>query len=118
LNNTIIKLSSYFTRFYTTETALQSAQWLADQYKSVIAQISNAQRRSRFSVELFTHSWKQPSIIVKFKGVSRSVGDEIVILGGHIDSTAGGADRRSPGADDDASGTATVFESFRVFSFG
>jgi hypothetical protein len=39
---------------------------------------------------------------------------ETVILGGHIDSTAGGASNRSPGADDDASGSAAVLEVFKI----
>jgi len=41
--------------------------------------------------------------------------DEVVIIGGHIDSTAGGGgNNRAPGADDDASGSATCLEIFRV----
>lgn len=35
---------------------------------------------------------------------------ETIILGGHIDSTAGSATAASPGADDDASGSATVLQ--------
>lgn len=39
-----------------------------------------------------------------------------VILGAHFDSTAGGASRRSPGADDNGSGTVVVLEALRVLA--
>lgn len=116
MNNTINKLSSYFTRFYQTETSLEAATWLKSEYEKYISQISNPERRKRFSVQFFQHTWKQPSIIVRVEGTSARVKDEIVVIGGHIDSTAGGATRRSPGADDDASGSSTVLEAFRVFA--
>jgi len=64
-------------------------------------------------VNYFQHSFVQPSVIAKIKG-SNPDAEGIVIIGGHEDSTAGGATRRSPGADDDASGTSTVLEVFRV----
>jgi leucyl aminopeptidase len=116
MNATINKLSQYFNRFYTTDTAVQAAHWLRDQYTDIISKIANADRRRRFSVELFAHTFKQPSVIVKMTGKSPTVGSEIVVIGGHIDSTAGGAGQRSPGADDDASGTSCVLESFRVLA--
>jgi len=40
--------------------------------------------------------------------------DELVIIGGHEDSINGGATGRAPGADDDASGSSTVLEIFRI----
>jgi bacterial leucyl aminopeptidase len=104
-------LSTYFTRFYTTETGEKSAVWIRDQFQSMINSLPSA-RRGLFSVRLFGHSFRQSSVIVTMKGKS----DEIVVIGGHLDSTAGGATRRSPGADDDASGTAAVMEIFRIIS--
>ncbi len=48
------------------------------------------------------------------KGVSS---DEVLIFGGHIDSTAPGMPTgRAPGADDDASGSAVVLEMFRILT--
>ena len=41
--------------------------------------------------------------------------DEVVVIGGHLDSIAlGGSDSNAPGADDDASGIATLTEIARV----
>ena len=45
--------------------------------------------------------------------------DEVVVLGGHLDSTAGSAPNSrtlAPGADDDASGIATLTEVLRVIA--
>jgi len=84
--------------------------------KKFIQRIANPDRRRRFSASFFPHTWRQPSIIIRVEGVSARVKDEIVIIGGHIDSTAGGPNVRSPGADDDASGSSTVLETFRVFA--
>jgi len=57
----------------------------------------------------------QPSLIIRIKGEGEN-SDERVIIGGHIDSIAGGAQARAPGADDDASGSACVLEVFRVLT--
>lgn len=40
----------------------------------------------------------------------------IIFIFCYLDSTSGGGSNRSPGADDDASGTSTVLEIFRVLS--
>ena len=55
----------------------------------------------------------QPSVIARIRGNGANA-NELVILGAHEDSINGGANGRSPGADDDASGSATVLEVFRV----
>jgi leucyl aminopeptidase len=65
--------------------------------------------RSDITVSLFKHSWGQPSVIARIKGAGPNA-DEVVIIGAHEDSTNGGGSKRSPGADDDASGTSTVLE--------
>eukprot|EP01080_Neovahlkampfia_damariscottae_P010015 gene10015-2334_t len=102
LNATINHLGTYFNRYYTTEDAEKASKWIRQYYEDIIDSIKDKDRKARLSVELFEHRWKQPSVIVRFRGKSASVRDELVILGSHCDSTAGGASRRSPGADDDA----------------
>ncbi|MFA5583040.1 MAG: M20/M25/M40 family metallo-hydrolase, partial [Bacteriovoracaceae bacterium] len=57
----------------------------------------------------------QPSIIITIPGSQEP--DDIIIVGGHADSIAGfwgGANAKAPGADDNASGIATMTETFRV----
>jgi len=100
-------MSNYQTRYYTTQTGVQSSNWLRTEYSRIAAGIPY------ITINPFEHSWAQTSVVARIVGTTRS--DEIVIIGGHIDSTAGGGgNNRAPGADDDASGSATVLEVFRV----
>jgi len=105
----IAHLSSYNNRYYTQDSAVEAVRWLADQYKASIP----ASRTADVSIREFQHSFKQPSLIVRLEGTSKS--DELVVLGGHIDSIAGAfATSHAPGADDDASGSGAVLQVFRA----
>jgi leucyl aminopeptidase len=99
-------LSSYQTRYYTSPSGVEAVQWWAQQYRAY------AGSRGDIDVEVYSHqpTWPQPSVIARITGTTSP--NEIVILGGHIDSTASGGS--APGADDDASGSSTVLEVFRV----
>jgi leucyl aminopeptidase len=105
---TITKLSSFKNRFYKGESGKQSAAWIKELWSSLV------KGRSDATVEYFNHSsWDQPSVILTLKGKS----DETIILGGHQDSINGwmtGASAKAPGADDNASGIATITEVIRV----
>lgn len=102
---TVQALSAYPTRFYRSSTGTTSANWLADQYRAIAA------GRSDVSVRTFAHAnYQQPSVIARLEGDGSS--QEVVILGGHLDSISSGS--TAPGADDDASGSSTVLEVFRV----
>jgi leucyl aminopeptidase len=101
------KLSSFHTRYYTTETGKQAAEWIKSQFEA------NKAGRTDITVELFPHSWLQSSVVARIPG-SGEHADEVVIISAHEDSVNGGATQRSPGADDDASGTSSVLELFRV----
>jgi len=63
--------------------------------------------------EVFSSSYG-PNVIAELRGYEKP--DEIVMVGAHIDSTAGYSSRRSPGADDNGSGSASVLELARVFA--
>lgn len=103
-------LSSYRTRHANSDTGVQAVEWLRSEYQKRIDQLS-PERKALFSVKVYPHtSWKQPSLIVTMKGKT----DELVILGGHIDSTASGG--VAPGADDDASGSSSVLEAFTIIA--
>ena len=102
----IQQLSSYPTRYYTSTTGVQAANWLRDQWTTWAA------GRADVSVSLFTHpTWAQPSVIATITGTT--LPSEVVVVGGHLDSInqSGG---NAPGADDDASGIATLSEVYRV----
>jgi len=109
IRNTINSLSTnYVNRYYTNQSGADAATWLQSQWTTI------ANGRTDVSVALFTHTWKQSSVIATITGTT--LPNEVVVLGGHLDSinqsspTTGTA----PGADDDASGVASVTEVFRT----
>ena len=106
------KLSSFQNRYYKSETGVQAAHWIRDQFKKM------AEHRSDVTVELVEHSFAQPSVIARIQGQGEHA-SEIIVLGAHEDSINQSSswmdpNARAPGADDDASGTSTVLEIFRV----
>lgn len=106
---TITELSNFHNRYYTSPTGVKAAEWIAEQWTNL------TQGRSDMKVELYRHArWAQPSVMLTIEG---EISDEIVVVGGHLDSIAGffgGANSRAPGADDNASGIATITEIIRV----
>ena len=114
LRATITQLSSYTNRYYNNSTGgTQAATWLRDTWTSY------ASGRDDVSVQLYTHSgWTQPSVIATVTGTVYP--DEVVVIGGHLDSininvsSSSRPTATAPGADDDASGVATLSEVFRV----
>lgn len=104
------KLTSYHTRYYTSQTGRQAAEWIYSYYKEIVSKLPS-ERQKLFETKFFNHTWLQPSVITTIKGKS----DEIVVIGAHEDSI-NGATGRSPGADDNGSGTSTVLEVFKVIA--
>jgi len=105
--DTVGWFSSYTTRYYTSTTGVQAVNALIEEYTG------HGNNHPRIEIQAFTHpTWAQPSVIARIYG--NVAPNEIVIIGGHIDSTSSGA--TAPGADDDASGTATVLEVFRIYA--
>eukprot|EP01121_Diplochlamys_sp_Union-15-3_P017587 TRINITY_DN621_c0_g1_i1.p1 TRINITY_DN621_c0_g1~~TRINITY_DN621_c0_g1_i1.p1 ORF type:complete len:365 (+),score=71.90 TRINITY_DN621_c0_g1_i1:99-1193(+) len=108
IKKTIETLSAFQNRYYTSSTGVAAANWILEKFQEHIT----SSGRTDASVEFFKHSWSQSSVIAKIRGTT----NEVIILGAHEDSIVSSmrADSRAPGADDDASGTATVLEVFRV----
>jgi PKD repeat protein len=112
IKSTIASLSAYTNRYYAAPTGKTSAEWIRSQWDSLAA------GRSDVSSELFNCSncSTQPSVILTIQGAE--LPNEIVVLGAHLDSingSAGGSTSQvAPGADDDASGIATLTEVLRV----
>jgi leucyl aminopeptidase len=110
ISQSIREISSIHTRFHGAATGQAFPSTLKQKYETLAA------GRDDVSVELFDHGSKtsQDSVVVRILGKSKP--DEIVLLGSHIDSVNwnSGSSGRAPGADDNASGTATNLEVFRV----
>ena len=110
ISDMITTLSTNFiNRYYTTTSGRDAALWIHDQWKSY------ADCRADISIELVNHSgYNQPSVILTISGTATP--SEVVVLGAHLDSTVSGSVGSStpaPGADDDASGIATLSEILR-----
>ena len=90
-------------------TGTESANWLYGVVRDIAA------NRSDITVEQYVHTnFNQRSLITCFAGSQPDL--PMVIIGAHQDSInsqnpSGG---RSPGADDDGSGSITLLEAFRV----
>ena len=111
IHATIAHLSAYQNRYYASSDGRQAAEWIEATWMGLAA------GRSDVSSALFACATcsTQPSVILTIRG--REIPDEIVVLGAHLDSinaAGGGATQRAPGADDDASGIATLTEVLRI----
>jgi leucyl aminopeptidase len=112
IRGTIATLSGNTNRYYTSSTGKTSAEWIRSRWQAL------AGTRTDVSTELSTCGTcsTQPSVILTING--NELPGEIVVLGAHLDSinTSGGGSTTqvAPGADDDASGVATLTEVIRI----
>jgi bacterial leucyl aminopeptidase len=110
IGQTIVDLSNYVNRYYQTSGGVAASDWLKQRWTTL------ANGRSDITVEQFNHpNWKQKSVIATIRGTDNP--NEVVVIGGHLDSInqAGtGETTRAPGADDDASGVASLTEVYRT----
>ena len=104
----ILDLQGYGTRYHTKP---QAEQAVLDQQAKWDAMIA-ASGRTDVHTRIFEHvNTPMPSVILTIDGANTP--DEFVIIGGHIDSTSWIRDD-APGADDNASGIASLNEMVRV----
>ncbi|MDO8179440.1 MAG: M20/M25/M40 family metallo-hydrolase [Undibacterium sp.] len=110
IGQTIVDLSAFPNRYYTTTNGVNASNWLKTKWQ----QMTSA--RTDILVEQFTHaSWAQKSVIMTIQGTDNA--SEVVVLGGHLDSinlNDRSETAKAPGADDDASGIASLTEVIRV----
>ena len=110
--STINTLQTYQNRYYTSATGKTSAEWIRTTWQGL------AGSRTDVASELSTCSTcsTQPSVVLTVRG--NELPNEIVVLGAHLDSIngsgGGSTTQRAPGADDDASGIATLTETLRI----
>ncbi len=102
--------TSFNNRYHAHPSGTAAATWIRDLWAGYAA------GRPEVTVSLVTHpTTPQPSVILVLPG--STLPDEVVVLGGHLDSTASGSGNPNflaPGADDNASGIATLSEVVRV----
>ncbi|KAJ3012135.1 Leucine aminopeptidase 1 [Thoreauomyces humboldtii] len=113
-------LTEFHTRQYNTQSGKGAAEWIYHQ-ASAAAAFANARGSLTVTVSKFLHPWAQFSVIARIEPSNawpplRDV--SAVILSAHMDSVnhADPYKGRAPGADDDGSGTATMFEAYRLLT--
>jgi bacterial leucyl aminopeptidase len=113
IRGTIQHLSTAWpNRYYASVHGSSAALWIRDTWLAL------GRGRSDVGVELFTacgNCGGQPSVILTVHGTD--LRDQVVVVGGHLDSisnSGSGNAMNAPGADDDASGIATITEIVRI----
>lgn len=113
IRTSISALEAFHNRFYASATGAEAATWIRDQWLALAA------GRDDVHAELFTDCndcGGQPSVILTIDGTT--LPGENVVLGAHLDSvnwnSGDPGSARAPGADDDASGVATLTEVLRI----
>ncbi|RLV57833.1 M20/M25/M40 family metallo-hydrolase [Parashewanella curva] len=108
----IQKESANQNRFYKLKTGVTASDELFDTWKSL------AKGWDKATVTQFSHRrFPQKSVELEIKGSKYP--DKVVVIGAHLDSTAGSwtiLNKRAPGADDDGSGIASETEVIRVLA--
>ncbi len=107
---TIDDLSAINTRYHNSTTGIGVGEVLAQKYDALKGE------RTDVTVSTYDHGSATPqrSLVVKIQGTTRA--SEVIVLGSHLDSVnwQNGTSARAPGSDDNASGTATNLEIFRL----
>lgn len=110
IKSTVTWLSSYPTRYNRGANPNTHVNDFSEKLKKLVATVGYP-----ISVDLISHQkTPQKSVRVSIKGSTHP--DEYVIFGGHLDSINGwgASSKPAPGADDNASGSASLFEALRV----
>jgi hypothetical protein len=113
---TVKKLEAQGTRFHSTDTGIETTGIVETLFKTAAGNIAG------FTTEQFSHedsgattATAQKSVIATIPG--KKDNETTVIIGAHLDSiNTGEPTQNAPGADDDASGIATLTEVIRVIA--
>lgn len=104
-------LSSYHTRSHAALENNKPVEDLAEKARQLLASLPYSHQ-----IDFIDHQQTtQKTLRVRLEGKDRP--NEVVILGGHIDTLNGPIARaKAPGADDNASGSANIFEALRIIA--
>jgi leucyl aminopeptidase len=110
IEQTIVSLSGFPNRYYRSPSGVDASSWLLTRWSVM------AEGRPDITVTQFTHAdYPQKSVMLSIAGSDKP--DESIMLGAHLDSilTSRMSDTATaPGADDDASGVASLTEALRA----
>ncbi len=108
--STIESLAVFQNRRFNSSHGVNASNWLFNHW----ANLKPVARRDVFVTQVAHSGYGQKSVSFEIRGTGTP--NEVVILGGHLDSIAGSGieTSRAPGADDNASGIAGLTEIIRV----
>ncbi len=110
--STIEQLSAFQNRRHNSSHGANASNWLFNRWSAL-----NPGNRRSIRVSQITHT-TTPQKSVEFTILGSGNSGETIVLGAHLDSINGGSataeTQRAPGADDDASGVASLTEIIRV----
>lgn len=106
----ILSLSGFTNRYFRSQSGVDASNWLLSAWRELAA------GRADISVMQINHpGYPQPSVSLTIAG--SDLAEETVVVGAHLDSIVGfgmSETTRAPGADDDASGVASMTEALRA----
>ena len=101
-------LENMGTRYHKSESGIKVPSFLKGRYEAL------ANGRSDVTIDFFKNQ-NSPQDNIRVRILGKTKPEEVVVIGSHIDSiNQGQKGGLAPGADDNASGTATNLEIFRV----
>jgi leucyl aminopeptidase len=110
IEQTIVSLAAFPNRYYKSPSGVDASTWLFTRWSEMAA------GRADIGVTQFTHAdYPQKSVMLSIAGSDKP--DESIVLGAHLDSilmSRMSDTAMAPGADDDASGVASLTEALRV----
>lgn len=110
IETTILALSGFTNRYYKSQSGVDASNWLLTRWTEM------ARGRSDITVRQFAHAgYPQQSVMLSIAGSEKP--DESIVLGAHLDSilvSRMSDTAQAPGADDDASGIASLTEALRA----
>ncbi|KAJ2929467.1 hypothetical protein H1R20_g7626, partial [Candolleomyces eurysporus] len=107
-------LTAFNNRYYRSATGVSASAWILTTVQGFATQYG----RTDVVAQQVTHSFQQPSVVVKIPGSNPSA--PRVLLGSHMDSInlSNPTNGRAPGADDDGTGAVNLLEAYRALLQG
>ncbi|CAL9730841.1 hypothetical protein MOUN0_K05336 [Monosporozyma unispora] len=113
MHATLAKFTSFYTRYYKSQTGFDAAKWLSERISNIVAKLP----KEMVSIKHVDHKlWDQFSIILSIRGYENP--ENTVVIGCHLDSInlLMPSVMPAPGADDNGSGTTTNLEALRLIA--
>jgi Zn-dependent M28 family amino/carboxypeptidase len=106
IQNTVVQLSSYFTRRADSTQVQTAKNWIVAQLQAIPG--------VAVTTQTFSGSYA-PNVIATITGTTHP--ERIIVLGAHYDSiNLGGSGLTAPGADDNATGSGGILEATRILA--